>query len=210
MHRLILTSHVWKLASVQDNDNATRDPANVYLWRHDRFRLEAEAIRDSILAASGQLDLAKPDEHPFPPIVNWNYTQHNQFRDFYPSRHRSVYLMTPRLQRHPYLALFDSPDTNTTTGLRMSSIVPAQALYLMNNGEMKVEAEAFAKLILNEPRENRINIAYAFAFQRKADVDEIARATEFLAAYALNADEMAAWTAYCRSLLTSHEFFYVD
>jgi hypothetical protein len=210
MHRLILTSNVWRLASSTDAENARRDPGNVYLWRHDRRRLEAEAIRDAILAVSGQLDLSKPGEHPFPPILKWNYTQHSQFRDFYPSRHRSVYLMTPRLQRHPYLALFDSPDTNTTTGSRTSSIVPAQSLYLMNGVDMKNDAEALAQILLRQSPESRLGVAYQLAFQRSPNSDEAAKANEFVSEYTRLADEPAAWTALCRSLLTSHEFFYVD
>ncbi len=131
LHRTILTSETWRRSSqalvVQNGPsdqqlavNEDRDPSNEYLWRFSRRRLDAESIRDSILLASGSLDLSRPPEHPFPPIQNWGYTQHSQFRDFYPSRHRSVYLMTTRLQRHPFLALFDGPDTNTTTVFELS------------------------------------------------------------------------------------------
>jgi hypothetical protein len=210
IHRLILTSHVWRLSSSHDERNAARDPDNAYLWQHDRTRLEAESIRDSMLAASGQLDLTRPGEHPFPSILKWNYTQHSQFKDFYPSQHRSIYLMTSRLQRHPYLALFDSPDTNTTTGLRTSSIVSAQALYLMNSPDIKSLAEVFAKVALRQPADSRIAAVYRLAYQRLPSAEENSQVTEFLAAYARQADESAAWTALCRSLLTSHEFFYVD
>ena len=80
----------------------------------------------------------------------------------------------------------------------------------MNGAEVKAEAEALAKLVLNVPPEARIAAAYAFTYQRKPNSDEIARATEFLTAYTQRADETAAWTALSRSLLTSHEFFYVD
>lgn len=210
MHRLVLTSRAWRLDSSLDPDSAARDPGNEFVWRHDRRRLEAEAIRDSMLAASGRLDLNRPGEHPFPPIVNWTYTQHNQFKDFYPSLHRSVYLMTTRLQRHPFLALFDGPDTNTTVGARASSIVPAQALYLMNSAEVKTEAEAFANRVLSVSAANRIDTAYAIAYQRRPDAGESAQTEKFLADYAAKAGEANAWIALCRSLLTSHEFFYVE
>ncbi len=210
VHRLILTSRVWRLSSADEAQNATLDPVNAFLWHHDRQRLQAETIRDAMLATGGRLDLSRPGAHPFPPITNWTYTQHNQFRDFYPSRHRSVYLMVPRLQRHPFLALFDGPDTNTTTGSRTSSIVPAQALYLMNSAEVKEEANAFAEVVLKAPAEARIDTAYGMAFQRKPTAEEMSRAAEFLATYTGRAGAPAAWAAFCRVLLTSHEFFQID
>ena len=210
LHRLILTSRTWRLASASDTENDVRDPANAYLWRHDRRRLDAELIRDALLTASGQLVLKRPDFHPFPPIAKWNYTQHNQFKEFYDSPHRSVYLMTPRLQRHPFLSLFDSPDTNTTTGMRTSSIVTAQALYLMNNNEMKSYAEAFAKRVLAGPPNQRIEIAFHNAFQRHPNSIEVERVTRFLNDSLSITDELSAWTAVCRALMTSHEFFHVE
>ena len=70
----------------------------------------------------------RPGPHPFPPIESWHWTQHDAFKAVYPSNHRSVYLMTQRLVKHPYLAIFDGPDTNVSTEARPSSTVPLQAL----------------------------------------------------------------------------------
>ena len=210
MHRLILSSKAWRLASTTEATNAAIDPENTFLWRHSRLRLDAEAIRDAMLAASGRLDLNRPGEHPFPPITAWGYSQHSQFKVFYPSLHRSVYLMTTRLQRHPFLALFDGPDTNTTTGVRTSSIVPAQALYLMNSPEVQTEAGAFAARVLHLPTDMRISEAFLLAWQRPPSEDEEARAKAFVAEYLRQQDEKAAWTALCRILLTSNDFFYLD
>ena len=86
-----------------------------------------------MLAVSGRLDRRRPGPHPFPPIESWGWTQHNAFKAVYPSDGRSVYLMTQRLVKHPYLAIFDGPDTNTSTDSRPRSTVPLQALFLMNN-----------------------------------------------------------------------------
>jgi hypothetical protein len=210
MHRLILTSKTWRLASDGNPLNAAIDPDNTFLWRHQRQRLDAEAIRDAMLAASGRLDLNRPGEHPFPPITAWGYSQHVQFKDFYPSLHRSVYLMTTRLQRHPFLALFDGPDTNATTGSRTSSIVPAQALYLMNSPEVKTEAEAFAGRVLLLPAPERLKTAYSLAYQRQPTGEESSGAESFLKNYAERAGEKAAWTSLCRNLLISNEFFHLD
>ena len=137
LHRDIMLSETYQLAS-QDSSaefaaNAARDPDNLHHWRFNRLRLDAESLRDALLTASGQLDLARPGPHPFPPVSEWRWTQHAPFKAVYDSPHRSVYLMTQRFARHPYLALFDGPDPNTSTGLRTSSIVPTQALYLLNN-----------------------------------------------------------------------------
>ena len=210
IHRLILTSRVWRLSSENSSECQAVDPKNQYLWRHERRRLDAEAIRDSLLAISGRLDLGRPGPHAFPPISEWQYTQHNQFRDFYPSTHRSVYLMTTRLQRHPFLAMFDGPDTNTSTDRRTSSIVPSQALYLMNSEEVKTVAESFARRVMEAAPESRVAHAFSLAFQREPASEEVDSAETFIAEYSARSDEAAAWTVYCRSLLISHETFYLD
>src|SRR5262249_23037668 len=145
LHRDILLSKAYQLASSHDDANAAKDPGNRRYWRYDRRRLDAEAIRDAMLMISGKLDLKRPGGHPFPPIETWGWTQHNPFKAAYASSHRSVYLMTQRIQRHPYLGLFDGADTNTSTEQRGTSTVPQQALFLMNNPWVKGQAEGFAR-----------------------------------------------------------------
>src|SRR5207342_1510539 len=98
-----------------------------------RRRLSAEEIRDAILAVSGELDSTPAREHPFPSPISWGYTQHNPFIAVYDDNKRSVYLMTQRLKRHPFLALFDGADTNASTPSRGATTVPTQALFLMND-----------------------------------------------------------------------------
>ena len=115
IHREILLSQTYQLASVGDTRDAAFDPANRWLWRFPASRLDAESIRDAMLAVAGNLDKKLPGPHPFPPIETWHWTQHDAFKVVYPSNHRSVYLMTQRLLKHPYLAIFDGPDTNVST-----------------------------------------------------------------------------------------------
>ena len=115
-----------------------------------RSRLDAESIRDAMLSVSGQLDRRRPPAHPFPPIETWRWTQHNAFKEVYVSQHRSVFLMTQRLVKHPYLAIFDGPDTNTSTDVRPHSTVPTQALFLMNNPFVEAQAEALARRLARE------------------------------------------------------------
>jgi Protein of unknown function (DUF1553) len=184
-------------------------------------RLDAEAIRDSLLAASDRLDLRIPGPHPFPHINTWGWTQHNPFKDIYPSQHRSVYLMTQRIQRHPFLALFDGPDTNTTTDDRTSSIVPLQALFFLNSTLIRDEADAFAaRLIASSPdATERLRVAYELAYSRPATEEELTRGQAHLAAFAQRlatmglspADaEREAWRSLARVLLAANEFVFID
>src|SRR5207244_8551087 len=130
-----------------------------------------------MMSVSGELDLRRPGPHPCPHIDQWKWTQHYPFKDVYPTSHRSVYLMTQRWQRHPYLLLFDSPDTNTTTDQRTSSTVPQQALFLMNNPFAQEQAEAFARrLVAASPHSRlRIDAAHRLAWSRPAMSSELER-----------------------------------
>jgi hypothetical protein len=221
LHRLIVLSATYQLASNDDSANSAQDPSNRLLWRHHRTRLDAEALRDAMLAVSGRLDLARPGPHPFPPIAQWNWTQHNAFKAVYPSDHRSVYLMTQRLQKHPYLALFDAPDTNTTTDQRTSSTVPLQALFLMNSPFVHEQGRALAGRLIaasSDPTE-RIVLGHTLAFGRPPTPADSAAALEYVGRYQgelahagtpAEQVETEAWSSYARILLTSNEFLYVD
>jgi hypothetical protein len=221
VHRLILASSTYRLSSDENKVNAATDPGNLLYWRQDRRRLDAEAIRDAMLAAAGTLDLRRPGRHPFPPIEQWGWTQHTPFKAVYPSSHRSVYLMTQRLVRHPYLALFDGADANLSTAQRAASIVPLQALYMMNNPFVAEQSAAFAKRLLDaspDPRE-RVAVACELAWGREptpVDVDKaldyVDRYTQGLRRIETPADriEQEAWTSYARIVLSANEFAYVD
>jgi hypothetical protein len=221
MHRLIVLSQTYRLASVPDSANAARDPANRGYWHFDRRRLDAEAIRDAMLAVSDTLDLRRPDQHPFPPMNTWAWTQHAPFKQVYPSRHRTVYLMTQRLQRHPFLALFDGPDTNVTTDMRTRSTVPLQALYLMNNPFVTEQAKALATRLLRGAPElrQRVRQGYELTYGRLPEDSEIEAARHYLQRYEQELSrldgprqthELEAWTSLARVLLGANEFVYVD
>jgi hypothetical protein len=221
MHRTILLSKTYQLSSNDDDANTRKDPGNRWYWRHDRRRLDAEAIRDSILAVSGNLDLSRPGPHPFPPMDKWGWTQHNPFKDVYPSNHRSVYLMTQRLQRHPFLALFDGPDTNTTTDARGSSTVPLQALFMMNSTFMTEQAESLARRLIaaSGDARARIDLAHRLAWGRHAMPGEIEKGERYVTTFRREAIEagtssqdveLEAWSSYTRVILSANEFVYVD
>ncbi len=223
MHRLIVSSKTYQLSSLVDSPSHCEsiDPDNRWYWRHDRLRLDAEAIRDSLLMAGGNLDLARPGPHPFPPIGTWGWTQHNPFNDVYPSRHRSVYLMTQRFQRHPFLGIFDGPDTNTTTDRRPSSTVPSQALFMMNNPFVAEQANGLAKrLIASEPDSLcRLRLAYELAWGRMPTREEEQESLDYLDRYrrellrvgvGLADCDREGWTSLAKVLLSANEFVYVD
>jgi len=225
LHRDIMLSETYQLASqptsAEHAANAARDPDNFYHWRFNRHRLDAESFRDALLAASGQLDLTRPGPHPFPSVSEWRWTQHSPFKAVYDSRHRSVYLMTQRLARHPYLALFDGPDPNTSTGLRTSSIVPSQALYLLNNPFVTAQARGLAdRLIAYSPDAlTKVELACQICWSRRPTSDEVQQALDYVscvseAPHQSNLSptqlESEVWTSYARVLFASHEFSYVD
>jgi len=221
LHRLILSSQTYQMASGYDAACAAHDAENTTYWRFERRRLDAEALRDAWLATSGRLDPARPGAHPFPPIRDWGWSQHQPFKAAYESNHRTVYLMTQRLQRHPYLALFDGPDTNHTTDVRTVSTVPLQALFALNNPWLTEQAAAFAARLESAANDTpeRIAAAYQLAFARPPEQDEVATAVAFLEQCAAElvragatpeAAEQERWQSLARLLLCANEFVYVD
>jgi hypothetical protein len=132
------------------------DPDNRLLAHFPRRRLDAESIRDTLLVLSGSLDVSPGGAHPFPEQPKWDFTQHKPFKAVYETNRRSVYLMTQRIQRHPYLALFDGPDTNASTATRITSTTPLQALFLMNDPFVHEQAKKFAAKLLADANERLI------------------------------------------------------
>jgi hypothetical protein len=221
MHRRIMLSETYRLASVHDSEDAEIDTGNARYWRFDRRPLDAEGLRDGLLALGGNLALDRPGPHPFPKPETWSFTAHNQFKALYPSEHRSVYLMVQRLHPHPYLALFNGPDTSLTTATRDGSTVPLQALYLLNNPFVHDQGRRFAGRLVADERDapSRVRAAYLRAFGREPTEGERVRADAFLARYGrtladegLPADrrEVESWAALTRALIASNEFLYVD
>jgi hypothetical protein len=221
MHKLVMLSRAYMLASTHSEANAKADPKNEFLWRFDRRRLEAEEIRDSLLAVSGQLDSVPGGEHPFPPLHKWTYTQHKQFFAVYDHNKRSVYLMQQRLRKHPLLELFDPADPNASTGARNSSITALQALAVLNNDFFHTQADQMAVRVgmAYSDMPSRIGYAYKLAFGRPAAPAEVAEGSRYVTQARLaltdsglpaERHQRAALASYLRVLLSSDEFFFVD
>jgi hypothetical protein len=229
MHRLIMGSAAYQQASVATTDagveerggTAGLDPENALLGRFSRRRLEAEELRDALLAISGQLDLTPAGPHPFPPEHTWDFTQHEQFSAVYDTRRRSVFLMQQRLKRHPFLALFDGADPNASTADRGVTTTPLQSLYALNDRFVHEQAAAFARRLWREAGTDRARVerAYQLALARWPRAEEVSEALAYLARVTASAalsdkppDERAlrAWSSYVRALLGSNEFLFVD
>jgi hypothetical protein len=202
--------------------NTEADPTNSMLWRFDRRRLSAEELRDSLLSASGGLDYTPAGPHPLPDPAGWSYTQHVPFAGVPETPQRSVYQMTLRNRRAPFLALFDGADPNATTPLRQVTTVPTQSLYFMNDASFHAQAEALARRVVAEHvTVDKVAGLYAILFQREATDGEKDRAEGFIKKYeAMLAGpdvgisqaerSQAAWAAFCRVLMSSNEFLYLD
>lgn len=221
LHRLILSSRTYQLASDDDPVNLKADPGNRWLWRHTRRPLDAESIRDAMLAVSGKLERTPPGPHPFPPVEKWRFTIHNPFHAVYDTDRRSVYLMVQRNRRHPFLALFDAADPNLSVAERLPTTTTTQALYLMNSPFVHQQAEAFANKILASPGDDaaRVRLAFETTHGRPPTQAALADALSFLSAYrqklaerGLPPDRLAAaaWAALARVTLTSNAFLFVD
>ena len=169
MHRLMVTSSTYRQASTPDDDSASTDPDNVYLWRMNSRRIEAEAVRDNLLYVSGDLDLAMggPDiDHKL------GLT----------SRRRSIYLRLAAEKEVEFLKIFDGPSV-TECYERKPSVVPQQALALANSELALARAKALAKSLsarVNGDDEQFISLAYRQILARRPTRDESRLCLKFL------------------------------
>lgn len=213
LHRRILNSRTYRLSSDDVESNLSSDPANRWLWKANRQRLDAESIRDTLLVLSGQLDPAPQTKpHPFPPKKDWEYTQHHPFKDAYPSDKRSVYMMTKRLTAQSYFQTFDGPDPNVCTGNRDQSITALQALYFVNDEFLHQQASKFAERLPNDlPDDSKLVQAFETILCRSPNADEVALMRRHVESVrgADDADAVA-WASLTRSLFRLNEFMYVD
>jgi cytochrome c553 len=215
MIRQVVLSRAYQLGSSHDARNFEVDPDNALVWRMSPKRLEAEPLRDAVLAVSGRLILeplvgsaaAVAGEGIAGPFRGFNQdAQHF---------HRAVYLPVVRDQLADSLTLFDFADPSLVTGERSTTSGPTQALYLMNSPFVIRQAEAASdRLRASEgDDEARVKKAYLTFLARKPTDLERDRAHEFLAGFtpAGGGDRSkAAWTAFCQALYASAEFRYLD
>lgn len=196
MHRLIMLSSTYQQSSGPSTAGLEADPENRLLWRVNRRRLEAEAIRDSLLAVTGRLDATSGG----PGFQDAN------------SPRRSLYLMAVRTgaKTADFGSLFDAPDCSGIVERRTESIVAPQALFLLNNPLMTELATGLAERVAREAPEGndrkRIERLYEIALGRLPLEAEVEIGLRLLA----EQQPPAAWISYCRLILCTNEFMFVD
>jgi len=209
LHREILLSSVYQLSTESSVENAEKDGPNRLYWRANRQRLDAEAIRDSLLFVSGSLDLKKTGG-PSSDFADDNFR-------------RTVYCKISRYRLDNFLQVFDYPNPSFTAEQRFTTIVPLQRLYFMNSSFVYKQAQAFAKRVYDEVSGSdqtsdsaRIQKAYRILFGRAPNPAETKAGLDFLQAHPetpgnqVAGQPPTAWNEYARVLLSSNEFEFVN
>ncbi len=235
LHRLIVKSSTYRQASRVREDLATRDPRNLLLARQNRLRLEAEIVRDLMLASSGLLaaKVGGPSVFPYQPagVMELRRSPRPWVVSAGADRYRrGMYTHLWRTSPHPFLMTFDAPKTDAACTRRHRSNTPLQALVLLNDPEFVDCARALAGRILKEAPANvdeRIRHAFRLCLARQPTMEEqrvlqklleqqmaefqadppaAQRLLETSSAAGSHAVERAAWTALARVLLNLDEF----
>jgi hypothetical protein len=204
IHKLILSSAVYRESSQFDPEKGRIDPDNRLSWYRPAHRLEAEVIRDSLLAVSGQLD-----RRMFGPGTLDVGT-----------RRRSIYFTVKRSKLIPMMQVFDAPDGLGGVAERPTSTVAPQALFLMNNPNMRLYAKGLAGRVAPAAKQSAqgdVRSAYLIALARLPTAEELGDASAFLAqqttSYGAAGREAArdlALADLCQVLMSLNEFVYVD
>lgn len=206
LHKLMMTSAAYMETADHDLENAKLDPDNFLCWRHTRQRLEAEIIRDAMLAVSGTLD-----ETMFGP---------GSLKDDQPRR--SIYFTIKRSKMIPVLTLFDAPDSLQGAGQRPITTIAPQALWMMNNPQVQDFSKGFAKRLepaLEKSPEEAVKAGYNIAVGRSPTERELASTAAFLKAQidSYKADgkseaeaQSTALANTCQVLFSLNEFIFVE
>ncbi len=195
MHRLILLSNAYQQSSALPTDATyqalalKKDPENKLVWRFNRQRLEAEQLRDAMLAVSGKLNVKSGGPSIMVPIdpglvtLLYKPSQWKPVADATEYARRSVYLIAKRNLRLPFMEVFDAPDTQASCARRESSTHAPQALELLNGTITNEQAEVFALRLEREAGANlrkQIDLGYRLTTGRAAKPTEMKAALEFL------------------------------
>ncbi len=202
LHREIVRSAVYQLASTQTDEGQRKDPDNRLLWRGSRKRLDIESWRDALLATSGKLD--RTFGGPTLDLDNAG------------NQRRTVYAKVSRHELNGLLRLFDFPDPNITSERRTETTVPQQQLFVLNSPFFLNQARALAARVQKEADDDpgRIRRAYLLAFGRIPVDDEVQLGLRYLAGKDDPAEaprnHLSRWERYAQVLLESNEFLYID
>ncbi|MBV8880619.1 MAG: DUF1553 domain-containing protein, partial [Planctomycetaceae bacterium] len=206
LQRLIVTSATYRQSSAGRADYSKTDASNLYLWRMNRLRLDAEQVRDSILQASGKLDLAMGG----PSVKQFHYedpdpgvtpkVDYGRFDVDHPDNfRRAIYRWIFRTLPDPFMETLDCPDASQLTGARNVSLTPLQAMAVLNDRFVVRQSEHLAARIAGA---DEVPKAYRLLLQRAPSASESAALGDYRKRHGLaNA---------CRVLLNSNEFMFLD
>ncbi len=226
LHRTIVTSSAYRQSSASSGAGPSVDPQNLLLWRANRRRLEAEPLRDAILAVSGRLNrtMGGPGIHPRVRPELLVASQRNKWpvveREGPEHWRRGVYVYVKRQLQLPMLELFDGPSTNHSCARRAESLVPTQALLLMNDEFVRDQSAALASRVARQAGsddQDRVAWLLRTALGRPAEAHRIDEGIAFLAAQEerLRAEGVAdarheALTDLCQVVFNLSEFLYLE
>ena len=205
MHRLILTSNTWQQDSRPRADGLAADASARLLWRFPTRRLEAEAIRDCILATTGKLDLTVGG-----PGFSAFEVELENVRHYFPKREygpadwrRMVYMTKVRMEKDSVFGVFDCPDGSQVTPRRGRSTTPLQALNLLNSRFVMQQAELLTERVQLEHvvLTDQIALAYQLSFGREVQPEESREASQFI--------ERFGWVQFARALFNANEFVFI-
>ena len=218
--RHVVSSRTYQQSSVAGHEQSERDAANRWLHHYPVFRLDAEAIRDSILTISGRLDPTK-----FGPSIQPYRTEEKLHRKLSSGPldgdgRRSIYIKVTRMEGAKFLELFDLPDPMATRGKRDRTNVPAQALALLNDPFVIDQAQVWAGHLVDHgdsSPEERIRWLYLKALGRPPSTQELDKMAEFVGQLAklhqvqpnsvLGSDLI--WKDACHAMFNAKELIYV-
>ncbi len=216
LHRLIVQSATYRQSSAFRENAFEVDPDNRWLWRFPLRRLDAEAVRDAMLAVSGELDGRVGGPYvPTKRTADGSVVVEETRGD---ARRRSVYLQQRRTQVATLLELFDAPAMVSTCGMRSPSTVPLQSLALLNSSFARARAQGLARRVLRDADAEagpRAELAFQLACGRLPQPEERAATERFLSAqrrlYPPEPEgEVQTWTDLCQMILASNAFLYVE
>ena len=206
IHRLILNSDTWRQSNRPNADAIRVDATSRLLWRFPPRRLEAEAIRDSILAVTGVLDLENAGGPGFSPfeVEMENVRHYHAKKTFGPADwRRMIYMTKVRQEREQVFGAFDCPDASMVVPKRSRSTTPLQALNLLNSQFVMQQADLFAKRLEkeSETRPQQITRAWQLCFQRTPTDEELADSEEFI--------KQEGIQQFTRAMLNANEFVFI-
>ena len=219
VHKLICNSSTYRQSSVSTNGKALlADPENTLLWRFNRRRLEAEAVRDTVLSVSGRLNPEQFGLPIFPPLpgsieeaVKWDKSKWDT-QGGAEGRKRSIYIYQQRTLNMPFLQSFDSTVCDTSRDQRRSSVTPLQSLAMYNGDFVSQEANFFARRVQEAAGDDpakQVEKAFLLALSRLPSAGEKTRMVELLRTSAGESGK-GSLAALCRVLFNTSEFIYID